>query len=225
LTKIPLARLALGCLLGFAPAYAANTFVTPNFGTGSGVTGFSWPGTSDASGSTTGVVLTGPIDLDGGAIVITASAAVECDVGTTAGTCGTSTGLSTGTAYGLGVGDGRISAGETLTLTVEPGFNVTNVELISFTVTGFSSGEVATFVLDGGSTHSFDAPGGTPPYTDTPDLNFTNTLVFGSSDGNYSLASLDLEITTTATLPEPATFGLAGFALIGMVVARRKLRV
>ena len=84
MTNTSLARLALGCLLVLAPAYASNTFITPNFGTGSGVTGFTWPGTSDASGSTTGVVLTGPIDLDGGAIVITGSAAVECDVGTTA---------------------------------------------------------------------------------------------------------------------------------------------
>ena len=155
--------------------------------------------------------------------MITGSASVECDLGANTGTCGDSTGLSTSNAYGLGVGDGRIATGETLTLTVQPGFNVTNVELISFTVTGFSSGEVATFVLDGGATNSYDAPGGNPPYTDTTDVNFAHTLVFSASNGNYSLASLDLEITT-ATLPEPATFGLAGLALIGMAAAGRKLR-
>jgi hypothetical protein len=224
LTGTSLARLALGCLVfGVGSARASNTFITPDFGTGSGVTGFAWPGTSGAGTTTTGVALTGPIDLDGGAIVITGSAAVECDLGATAGTCGTSTGLTTSNAYGLGVGDGRIGVGETLTLTVQPGFNVTNVELISFTVTGFSSGEIATFVLDGGSTNSYDAPGGNPPFTDTVDLNFTNKLVFGASNGNYSLASLDLEITT-ANLPEPATFGVTGLALLIVGAARLKRR-
>jgi hypothetical protein len=236
LTKGYITRFCLGFLvLGGVTVRAGTVTITPNFGTGTGVTGFTWPGTSNASGSTTGVPLTGPIELDGGALVITGNASVDCAVGTTAGTCGDATGLSNLTAYGLGIGDARIDSGETLTITVQPGFNVISVELVSFSLTGFTTNgapggvpEVATFVLDGGSTNSFTATGSSTatPKTDTPDLNFTNTLLFGSSAGNYSLASLDLIVTTAdSTAPEPATFGLAGLALAAIGVARRKRRI
>jgi hypothetical protein len=225
-----LARLALGCLIwGCAGARAGTLIIDANFGTGSGVSS-AWPGTSNASGSTTGVPLTTPITLDGGGLLITGSSTVECAVGTTAGTCGDATGLSDATAYGLGIGDARLDVGETLTITVEPGFNIVSVELVSFSLTGFTAdgglngtAEKATFVLDGGSTNTFTATGSASatPKTDTVDESFTHTLVFGSSDGNYSLAELDLIVTTA---PEPATFGLAGLALLGFGLARKRFR-
>jgi len=225
--------LLFGCMvLGAISAQAGTIEITPNFGSGSGVTGFVWPGTSAPSGSTTGVVLGSPFQLDLGAILITGSASLECAVGTTAGTCGSGSPSST-TAVGLGVGNGRVDFGETITLTVQPGFNVTSVLLKSFSLDGFTSdgaagggAEVATFVRDGGSTETFTATGASTatPKTDSPNESFTNTLSFGvQSGGNYSLYALDLVITTANT-PEPATFGLAGLALVGLGLVRGKIR-
>ncbi len=224
-------RLAMGCLfLTAVSARAGTILVNVDFGTGSGVSGFSWPSTSNASGSTTGVALAGPIKLDGGAIVITGNGTVECAVGVTANTCGTSTGLSNLTAYGLGVGNARIDVGDTLTLTVQSGFGVTNVELVSFSLTGFTndgaggSPEVAAFSLDGGAANLFTAtgPSTATPKTDNPSgANFVNTLRFGSNAGNYSLASLQLQVTTT---PEPATMGIVGLALVGCGLLGRRSR-
>jgi hypothetical protein len=227
------ATLVFGCVfLGAFSAQAGVVTIDANFGTGAGVSGFAWPGTSNAGTTTNGVTLTGPIFLDGGAIKITGSAAVECALGVTASTCGTATGLSDTTAYGLGIGNGRIDVGETLTLTVEPGFGITNVELLDFSLTGFTTdgapggvAEKAIFSLDGASNQTFTATGSSSatPKTDTPDENFASTLTFGSSAGNYSLASIDLKITSTNT-PEPATFGLAGLTLVALGLAGRRFR-
>ena len=227
--RMILARIGLGCcfVLSVTTARASDVFF--NFGTGGGVSS-TYPTDSDASNSTNGVLLSTPITLDGGALVLTSSSGnVYCDVGTTLGTCGDATGLTVSNAYGLGAGatatgGGRVSTdGPTLIFTVQPGFTVA---LVSFTVTGFSTGEIATYSQNGGGAVDYDYPGGGPSYTDDvagETLTSGETLVFGAANGNYSLAALELDINETAS-PEPATLGMAGLALAGLLALGRKIR-
>jgi hypothetical protein len=217
--------LALGCLFLSAVSMQAGV-ITANFGSGSGVTGFVWPSTSTPGSSTTGVALSGPVTLGGGAIIVTGSGSgLFCVVGATAGTCGF--GVATNSnAFGLGAGtDGRIDPGDTVTFTVQPGWTA---QLQSFTLTGFTSGEIASFSLDGGLASTFSAPVTNVPEDTDSGLtgNFASTLAFTVNAGagrNYSIESITLDVEPTG-VPEPTTFGLAGLALAGLVMARRKLR-
>jgi hypothetical protein len=218
----------IGCFFLAALSAPAAT-ITIDFGTGAGVSS-AWPGTSGASNSATGVALPFPLSLDGGALQITTTPgnSLFCDVGATAGTCGTATGLTTSTAYGLGVGNGRVDAGEFIRLTVNSGFTAT---LDSFSLTGFGSDTVteqATYRINGGGVTMLTAPGTNVPL-DTFTVNQAfNNVAFGASAGNYSLASLTLDVVSTTTLPtttpEPATLGLAGMALLGVGLAGRRKR-
>jgi PEP-CTERM motif len=61
-------------------------------------------------------------------------------------------------------------------------------------------------------------------YTLGQPVAFTNNITFSvpSGGGNFSLSSLTLDVASS--VPEPATFGLAGLALVGVALVRRKRR-
>jgi hypothetical protein len=218
-------------VFGVVTASAAQ--ITFDFGSGANVVNWPTPD-SPASGSSTGVTIPNPLLLDGGLLEITGtsggnSANVYCDAGTNANRCGDATGLSTSTAYGLGVGTtttggGRVDPGEALTITVL-GANLT-VELVGFSVTGFNGVESLQYSLDGGTAVTHNAPP-TNVARDSVngiDLDFANTLTFNvtpQNTGNFSLASLTLNVTQN-TVPEPATFGLAGLAIAAIAIARKR---
>jgi hypothetical protein len=213
-------------LLAFGGSAAQAAPITFDFGTGSNVSS-GWAGTSNASASGTGVAITNPVLLDGGIMSVTGSSSLFCDLGVTAGTCGTATGLTTGTGYGLGVGDGRVDEGDTITITLANGGYT--VSLVSFSLASFGHSatpqEQAYYTLDGGSQNVVTAPV-TNVALDTFTVNSANfsTLVFGvptGNGGNYDLASLTLNITANA-VPEPATIGLVGLALVGLGATRRR---
>jgi hypothetical protein len=208
----------LGALaLGAGALSVQGAVITYDFGN---------PGTightvSDASNSTNGINI-GPISLDGGILEITAQGGtLDCAVGTNANRCGDATGLSNSTAYGLGVGNGRVDGTETLTLTLlDPDYAVS---LVSFSLTGFSGTEAVTYTIDG-TPSTYDAPvTNVPRDTVAVGTSFADDVVWSipvGNGGNYSLASLTLSITPT---PEPATFGMIGFALAGLsLMARRR---
>ncbi len=207
---------ALCLAVAFGAVSAKATSVSYDFGSDTGMS------TSGASNSTTGVSLTTPFTLNktfANSIVITTSAGgLFCAVGVTANTCGNSTGLSTSNAYGLGVGDGRIDVGDTLTFTAQPGFLV---KLTSFAVTGFSGSEQVLYSVNGGSATVINAP-----VTNVALDSFSGggvafqTLAFGAGNaGNYSLAQITFDVTA---VPEPATYVLVGGAMMVFSFLRRR---
>jgi hypothetical protein len=224
--------LALGSLV-FGAVSASAGIVTIDFGTGANVVG-PYPGDSNASNSEVGVGAGfSSLGLDGGLFVIrgangSGAENVFCDQGTATGDCGADIGgsLTGSTAYGLGVGNGRVDPGETLTLTVVGG-NL-SVILESFSVSGFSNGEELQYSLDGRTAAVVDGPAnntGLDTVTVTAGT-FANTIKFSipaGNEGNFSLSSLTLSVTQNP-VPEPATFSLAGFALLGIGMVGRRLR-
>ena len=211
--------------LSAIPAKASTTF---DFGLGTNVSS-TWPGSSNASATNSGaaVALPNPLLLDGGLLEITGSSTVECQEGVTVGTCADATGLSGADAYGLGVGDHRVDAGESLTVTIL-GANLT-VVLDGFTVTGFGGSSAESFTYQAGSNSAVtvNSPNPNPGSVTIGSINqdFSgSTLVFTGVTNNFSLASLTLDITQNqSSVPEPATFGLAGLAIAGLGFARRRL--
>lgn len=209
-----------GLVIAAFSANAAN--ITFNFGSGANVTS-SWPGTSAPTASTAGVSVGSTVVLDGGAIDVTGTGGLFCVVGATAGTCGSGT-ATTANAFGLGAGDGRVDPGETIVFALQPGFTAS---LVGFSLTGFSNGEIAFYSFDGGSNNQFAAPV-TNVAVDSTVVNtsFNNNVTFSVNNGtgrNYSIESITFNINPVAT-PEPATFGLAGLALTGLWLARRRSR-
>ena len=208
----------------FVGAIAAQaTPITFDFGSGTNVSS-AWHSTSDSSFLTFGVALA-PVFLDGGLFSITGSGAVDCVLGSGFNnTCADSNSLSAFTSYGLGIGDGRVDSGETLTLTIL-GSNLA-VKLVGFSVTGFSNGDSLQYSLDGKAATVINAPfidQARDSFTLGQPVAFTNNITFSvpSGGGNFSLSSLTLDV---ASVPEPATFGLAGLALVGVALVRRKRR-
>jgi hypothetical protein len=150
-----------------------------------------------------------------------------CAQGTAGGTCGTSTGLTTGTAYGLGVANGRLDGDESLTLSLlDSGYIA---RLMSFSLTGFSGTEQATFTIDGDPTTVSAPP--TNVALDTFTVDGGSGRAFNSvmwsipaGGGNFALGSITLDVTAVdvAAIPEPATMFLAGLALVGFGLAYRR---
>jgi hypothetical protein len=199
--------------------------VTVSFGIGTGIVS-AWPGTSNASASTTGVAVLNPIVLHLGELQVTGSGgSLFCAQGTTPGSCGTGFGLTTANAYGLGVGNARVDGTEAIILSlVNPNFNV---KLIDFTLTGFSGSEQVTYTINGTPT-TVSAPA-TNVAADVFSVNgglgtaFTNSVTFSvpaGNGGNFSLARLTLDVTA----PEPATLGLCGAAFLALGLIRRRIR-
>ncbi len=208
----------------FVGAIAAQaTPITFDFGSGTNVSS-TWHSTSDAGFLTFGVALA-PVSLDGGLFSITGNGAVDCVLGSSFNnTCADSNSLSTFTSYGLGIGDGRVDPGETLTLTIL-GSNLA-VKFVGFSVTGFSGSDKLQYSLDGKPATTVSAPN-TDVALDSfnaGSVAFANTITFSipsGNSGNFSLSTLTLDVST---VPEPATFGLAGLALVGVALVRRKRR-
>jgi hypothetical protein len=124
------------------------------------------------------------------------------------------------------VGDARVDAitSDTVTLTLlNAGYTV---KLLDFSVDAFTSGETGSYSIDGGAATNFADTG---VALDTFQINggsgtiFTNTVVFSSTAGNYSLGHLTLDVTANG-VPEPSTFALGGSALIGLAVFLRRKR-
>jgi PEP-CTERM motif len=209
----------------FVGAIAAQaTPITFDFGSGTNVSS-AWHPTSDAGFLTLGVALA-PVTLDGGLFSITGSGAVDCVLGSSFNGCADSNNLSTLTSYGLGIGDGRVDPGETLTLTIL-GSNL-SVKFVGFSVTGFAGSDKLQYSLDGKLATIVSAPS-TDVALDSVTLSqpavFTNNITFSipsGNNGNFSLSTLTLDVAPS--VPEPATFGLAGLALVGVALVRRKRR-
>jgi PEP-CTERM motif len=209
----------------FLGAIAAQaTPVTFDFGDGTNVSS-TWHSTSSAGFTTFGFALA-PVLLDGGLFSITGSGTVDCVVGSSFGTCGDSGSLSIFNSYGLGIGDGRVDPGETLTLTIL-GSNLA-VKFVGFSVTGFSNNESLQYSLDGKPATIVNAPfidQARDSFTLGQPAAFTNNITFSipsGNSGNFSLSTLTLDVASS--VPEPATFGLAGLALVGVALVRRKRR-
>lgn len=206
-----LSVLALSLFAGTFSAQAAT--ITYNFGSDTGKT------TSNASNSTSGVSLTTPFALGSALRITTSSGGLFCAVGVTANTCGNSTGLSTSTAYGLGVGDGRIGVGETLTFTAQSGFVV---RLVSFAVSGFSGTEQLLYSINGGANTVINAPGTNVALDTFTAANpvFTTLAFTAGNSGNYSLSQITVDVT--ANNPEPGTMALIGGGLLLLARFRRR---
>jgi hypothetical protein len=209
-------------IVGLIAAAAANASTVIDFGAGSGITS-TYPGGNGTNNPTNGngITITGPILLDGGALQVTGSGALECVAGTNTARCGDTSNVTDTTAAGLGVGSDRVTVGQTITITVEPGFTAT---LVSFALDAFTSGadEEAFYKINNGTAIDVNALA-TPPLQVTTlgsPTGFT-TLTFGAVNGNYDLAQLTLNITAT---PEPASFALVGLALVGIAVIGRRKR-
>lgn len=200
-----------------------NGFITsafPSIGTG-------------ASGANGAVPLTSPLMLLGGIFEITAGTGetLTCAASSSSNSrCAPDVG-SPSPAFGLGVGAGatnaaRIDEGESIILTLlNPAYSA---QIVSFDVTGFSTGEQGQYRIDNGVQHTFNHVGGaTDPQLITVTggpASFTNTVTWSvptGNGGNYSLGILTLNYTDPA-VPEPATFGLAGLVLIGLGTAYRR---
>ena len=205
-------------------ASAAN--VTIDFGAPLGVIS-GWALTSAASSSSTGVPIPNPLLLHLGELEVSGTGgSVFCAAGTFPGRCGTAVGLTTGTAYGIGVGNGRVEGAETLVITLLDAHY--HVKLLSFSLSGFSGAEAATYTIDG-TPATVTAPVtnvalDTFTVTAGAGVEFTDSLVFSvpsGNTGNFSLSRLTLDVVHA---PEPATFGLGGLALIGFGLTLRRKR-
>jgi hypothetical protein len=208
------------CLFAVASA-SASTLI--DFGAGSGITStYPGGGVTNVPTNGAGIDITGPIVLDGGALDVTGSGTLECVAGTTITKCGDTSDVTNTTAAGLGVGSNRVTVGQTITFTVEPGYTAT---LVSFAVDAFTSTpvqEVASYSINGGT--AVDVNAAASPALQTTTLGIPTaftTLTFGAVTGNYDLAQLTLNI---AAIPEPASFGLVGLALAGFAMLGRRYR-
>ena len=113
---------------------------------------------------------------------------------------------------------------DTVTLTLlNSGYTV---KILNFSVDAFTAAETGSYSIDGGAATGFADTGSA---LDTFQINggsgaaFTNTVVFNSTNGNYSLAHLTLDVTANG-VPEPSTFALGSSALIGLAVFLRRKR-
>lgn len=208
-------------MVGLTGAGMANASTLIDFGAGTGITS-SYPGGNGTNVPTngTGITLSGPILLDAGALQVTGNGTLECVAGTTTTKCGDTSDVTNSSAAGLGVGSDRITVGETVTITVEPGWTA---QLVSFAVDAFTSSPVAEqlyYQINGGTHVAVNALA-TPALQTTTlgsPTSFT-TLTFGANTGNFDLAQLTLNINQT---PEPASFALVGLTLIGAAMFGRK---
>jgi hypothetical protein len=213
-------KLSSFILLAFGLLANASTLI--DFGAGTGITS-SYPGGNGTNVPTNGagIDITGPILLDGGALEVTGSGTLECVAGRTITKCGDTSDVSDTTAAGLGVGSNRVSGTQTITITVEPGYQVS---LVSFSLDAFTPTEEAYYKINGGTAVDVNALAAPALQTTTlgSPTSFT-TLTFGAVNGNYDLARLTLDITPT---PEPATVSLVGLALAGVALfGRRRISV
>jgi len=117
-------------------AAAANAAIVFDFGSGAGITSV-YPGGGGTNGSANGagITLSSIIVLDGGALDVTGNGTLECVAGVTTTECGDTTGVTNTTAAGLGVGSNRVTVGEIITITVQPGYSAS---LVSFALAAFT---------------------------------------------------------------------------------------
>jgi hypothetical protein len=210
-TELAVLRLkSLNTLVFLVVSASAANATTAYFGTGT-TSGF-------ASGGTTSVTAINAAGVTGLTIIVTAGTTTFCDL-----TCIIT---STGAGYGVNNSTGGTATDSSPTI---DGNGLIDTLTLSFnqivTLTGISFGEwdnnddvgiyngatlVTTYSANGGSVV----------------LNTTGTTfqlrATGSND-DYRLQSIDFTATASTATPEPTTFALMGFALLGVgFFARRR---